>query len=61
MTQSRGLLLAALLALLVVSACASSTVGVSWGVSMGYGGYGGYGPYGGYPAPGVSVGMYGHP
>jgi hypothetical protein len=59
MTKSRGLLLLALVTLLAVSACASSTVGVSWGVSAGYGGP--YGGYGGYPAPGVSIGMYGHP
>ena len=53
------MILAAMLALLAVSACASGNVGTSWGVSVGYGGGypGGYG----YPVAGVSVGMYGRP
>ena len=59
MTKSRGLLLLALVTLLAVSACASSDrrceLGSVGGIRRPYGGYGGY------PAPGVSVGMYGHP
>ena len=59
MKRSRAMILAATLALLAVSACASGNVGPSWGVSVGYGGGypGGYG----YPVTGVSVGMYGRP
>jgi len=59
MRNSRAMILAAIFALLAVSACASGNVGTSWGVSVGYGG--GYPGSYGYPLAGVSVGMYGRP
>jgi hypothetical protein len=60
---SAGLLLLAL-ALLGVTACTSTTVGVGWGVSVAGGPYGPYGPYEPYGSgvhPTVGVGVYGRP
>ena len=59
MKRSRAMILAVMLALLAVSACASGNVGTSWGVSVGC--RGGYLCGYGYPVTGVSVGMYGRP
>jgi hypothetical protein len=50
--------LLAALGLLGASACASTTVGVGWGVSVA-GPYGPYGPYGAGVGP--TVGVYGRP
>jgi hypothetical protein len=58
-----GLLLAVLV-LLGISGCATSSAGAVWGVSVsdGYGPYGGpYGPYGPGGGTTISVGVYGRP